>query len=181
MVVAFDNNVLCLLLHPEADVPADPKTGRPIERVKARMDFLVETLRNSEARILLATPVLSEFLTFASPEYLVTIRQSGHFEIAPFDERAAIEAAVALKRAVKSPQGKKLGLAGSWQKIKIDRQIVAIAKVEGAEAIYTSDPDVAALAIDSGLQAIHPSELPLPPSDTPLLDSVLPDDEAPEA
>jgi predicted nucleic acid-binding protein len=171
MVVVFDNNVLCLLLHPEADVPDNPETGRPVDRAQDRMSHLVEQLREQGARILIPTPVLSEFLTFASAEYLTVIHESTHFEIAAFDQRAAIEASAALRHAIKCGQGKKLGLVGNWQKIKIDRQVVAIAKVNGAETIYTTDRDIQALAKDSGLQTIHVADLQLPPSTTPLLDT----------
>lgn len=171
MVVAFDNNVLCLLLHPEAEVPYDPATGKRVDRAQDRMSFLVEQLREQGARILIPTPVLSEFLTFASAEYLTVIHESAHFEIAPFDQRAAIEASAALRRAMKSGQGKKLGLEGNWQKIKIDRQVVAIAKVNAADTIYTTDGHLKTLARDSGLQSFHVADLQVPPSATPLLDA----------
>ena len=171
MIVVFDNNVLCLLLHPDAEVPDDPETGQPITQPRDRIDFLVETLRKQSARIGLPTPVLAEFLTFASSDYLADINKSQHFEVMPFDQRAAVEAAATLKRSLASGQGKRLGLMGAWQKIKIDRQIVAIAKVAGAEVIYTTDKEVAALAHDSGITAVHVAALPLPPSNTPLLDT----------
>jgi predicted nucleic acid-binding protein len=170
MVVAFDNNMLCLLLHPEAAVPNDPATGKPVDRAHDRMSVLVEQLREADARIVIPSPVLSEFLTFASSEYLSEINSSRHFEIAAFDQRAAIEAAVTLKKAIRGGLGKRLGLEGNWQKIKIDRQIVAIAKIQGAEAIYTTDRDIKGLAADSGIRVIHVAELPLPQSKTPLLD-----------
>jgi predicted nucleic acid-binding protein len=172
VLVTFDNSVLCLLLHPDADIPNDPATGKPIERAQDRMSFLVEQLRESGARIQIPAPVLSEFLTFASPDYLTIIHSSAFFEIAPFDERAAIEAAIVLKKALKAGLGKKMGRESNWQKIKVDRQIVAIAKVSGAETIYTTDPDVMALAGDSGIRTVHAAALPLPPSTTPLLDGL---------
>jgi predicted nucleic acid-binding protein len=172
VVVAFDNSVVCLLLHPDADIPNDPATGKLIERGQDRMAYLVEQLREASARILIPAPVLSEFMTFASPDYLTVIHASAYFEIAPFDERAALEAAIVLKKALKAGLGKKLGLEGNWQKIKVDRQIVAIAKVGGAQTIYTTDPHVIALAADSGIHAVHAADLPLPPSTTPLLDGV---------
>ena len=76
MVVAFDNTVLSLLLHPEADAPFDPATGAQIARAQDRMAYLVEQLREEGSRILIPTPVLAEFLTFASPDYLAVINQS---------------------------------------------------------------------------------------------------------
>ncbi len=171
MIVALDTSALCLLLHPDADVPIDPGTGRPIDRAAERMCHLVDHLALQGARILIPTPVLSEFLTFASTEYLDEITRSRHFLVAAFDQRAAVEAAIALQRAIASGAGKRGGLSSTWQKIKVDRQIVAIAKVYEADTIYTTDSDVLSLAQESGLRAIYVGDLPLPPSKTPLLDT----------
>lgn len=162
-MVLFDNNVLCLLLHPEADVPNDPKTGQPVDRAQDRVNFLRDQLQDAGLRIVIPAPVLSEFLTFADPEYLLTITQSVRFEIAPFDQRAAIESAVALRRALKSGKGKKLGLDSAWQKIKVDRQIIAIGKIYKVTMVYSTDSDVLTLAKESGLEAMHVADLPLPP------------------
>ena len=107
MVVAFDNSVLCLLLHPGVDVPNDPATGNPVSRAQDRIAYLVEQLRESRSRILIPTPVLAEFLTFASADYLDEINSSAHFEVAPFDQRAAIEAGSAMRRARFGQGGKK--------------------------------------------------------------------------
>jgi predicted nucleic acid-binding protein len=171
VIVAFDNNVLCLLLHPDAQVPNDPETSQPVTGPRERIEYLVETLRKASARILLPTPVIAEFLTFASSDYLDEINRSQHFEIAPFDQRAAIEAAETLKKAIADGLGKKAGTDGAWQKIKVDRQVVAIARVAGATSIYTTDAAVAILARQSGITPVHVAALPLPPSRTPLLDS----------
>ena len=168
-MVLFDNSVLCLLLHPEAEVPNDPATGAPVERAHDRMSYLVEQLREAGTRILIPAPVLSEFLTFADAEYLTEITQNMWFEIASFDQRAAVEAAVTIRRAIASGHGKKLGLSDTWQKIKVDRQVVAIAKVNEAESIYTTDSAILTLARDSGLRAIHVADLPLPPAPEPEL------------
>jgi hypothetical protein len=162
-MVLFDNNVLCLLLHPDADVPNDPDTGEPIERAQERIDFLRERLEEDGQRILITAPVLSEFLTFADAEYLLQINQSMWFEVGPFDQRAAIEAAIALRRALKVGKGKKLGLQSPWQKIKVDRQIVAIGKVYEVTHVYSTDADVLTLAVESGLKATHAAKLPLRP------------------
>lgn len=162
-MVLFDTNVLCLLLHPDADIPNDPASGTPIEQPKERINYLRDRLQDAGIRIVIPAPVLSEFLTIAAPDYMLQITQSMWFEVAPFDQRAAVESALALKRALKSPKGKKLGSTSSWQKIKVDRQIVAIAKVYGVTTVYSTDPDVLNLARESGIEAIHAADLPLPP------------------
>lgn len=171
MVAAFDTNILCLLLHPDADVPSDPSTNRPVLRAHDRMSHLVEQFRESGSRILLPTPVLAEFMTFADPKYLTIIDNSANFEVAPFDQRAAIEAALAMKTAKAGP-GKKLGRDATWQKIKVDWQIVAIAKVRGAETLYTTDSDLDTIAAEFKIKTAHVAQLDLPPSDAPLFDGL---------
>lgn len=146
MRVVFDNSVLCLLLHPEADVPTDPATGAPVTRPQDRIAHLVEQLREQKARILIPAPVLAEFLTVADPAYLDEINASQHFEVVPFDQRAAVEAAVSLRADIAEGRGKTAGSTSNWQKVKIDRQVVAIAKVREARAIYTTDRDIRNLA-----------------------------------
>jgi predicted nucleic acid-binding protein len=172
MVVAFDNSVLCLLLHPGVDVPNDPATGNPVSRAQDRIAYLVEQLRESRSRILIPTPVLAEFLTFASADYLEEINSSAHFQIAPFDQRAAIEAGSTMRRARLGPGGKKLGLDASWQKVKIDWQVASIAKVGGAAIIYTTDSDLGTIAEAFALTTAHVAELELPPPRTPLLETL---------
>lgn len=172
MVVAFDNSVLCLLLHPGVDVPNNPATGNPVSRAQDRIAYLVEQLRESRSRILIPTPVLAEFLTFASADYLEEINSSAHFQIAPFDQRAAIEAGSTMRRARLGPGGKKLGLDASWQKVKIDWQIASIAKVGGAAIIYTTDSDLGTIAEAFALTTAHVAELELPPPRTPLLETL---------
>ena len=171
MVAAFDNNVLCLLLHPDADVPDDPRTQKPVFRAQDRMSYLVEQFRETGSRILLPTPVLAEFLTFAASDYLAVINASAHFEVAPFDQRAAIEVARAIRKAKAGP-GKKLGLDAGWQKIKVDWQIAAIAKVAGADTLYTTDSDLGPIAAEFNIKTIHVADLDLPPSDAPLFEEL---------
>ena len=57
-----------------------------------------------------------------------------------------------------------------WQKVKIDRQIVAISKVHQVKTIYSDDSDVRKIAEDVGIKTVSTWELSLPKSKTPLLD-----------
>ena len=54
---------------------------------------------------------------------------------------------------------------GAWQKIKVDWQIVAIAKVENVSTIYSDDPDVKSFAETANLNCVSLPELPLPPEE----------------
>lgn len=78
MIVAFDADILCLLLlYPSIAPPIDPGTGRPVERARARLQHLVAELEANRARIVLPAPALAEFLVVAGdsgPDY---IRRSG--------------------------------------------------------------------------------------------------------
>lgn len=49
-----------------------------------------------------------------------------------------------------------------YQKVKIDRQIIAILKVAGVESVYTDDEGFAKRARLCGMTPISTAELPLP-------------------
>jgi predicted nucleic acid-binding protein len=170
--VVFDANFLTLLLHPTARAPQDPTTGKAVEHASRRIEMLVDQLSKDGVRIVIPTPVLSEFLVIAgdsASEYVRVLDKSARFEIAAFDQRAAIENAAALLNAIKQGD-KRSGLdKAPWQKIKIDRQIVAIAKVRGATVLYSTDHDIATLARESDLQVRHIADLPMPDEGLPLL------------
>ena len=52
----------------------------------------------------------------------------------------------------------------AWQHVKFDRQILAIALVEGCELMLCSDVNLTYAARDMDLRSMDVSELPLPPS-----------------
>jgi hypothetical protein len=164
-MVVFDTATLVLLLDPDASPPIDPDTGRPVDRHRARLDHLVAQFEQHREKVIVPTPTLSEALVWAGaagPAYLETLNRSACFKIVPFDIRAAVELA-AMTREALDVGDKKGGHAGSWAKVKFDRQIVAIARVEGAEAIYSDDDDMRKLGPRTGLKVIGMNELPLPP------------------
>jgi hypothetical protein len=90
------------------------------------------------------------------------ITRSSRFRIAPFGARAAVEAATAHRDAIIGGD-KKEGTKADWSKVKFDRQIVAIAKVEGANIIYSDDGDVARYSTRDGLKVFNFEMLPEPP------------------
>ena len=51
--------------------------------------------------------------------------------------------------------------------MKFDRQIVAIARVEGAERIYANDDDIKRLGASDGIEVTTLDDLELPPASTP--------------
>lgn len=163
-MVVFDTTTVLLLIDPEAQPPIDPVTGKRLEHCKGRIEHLLKQLSDSKTRILIPTPVLSEFLVKAGPnkhEYLNEFLGSYSFVVGPFDERAAIELAMLEDNDLKS--GKKLDNKTTKAKIKFDRQILSIAKVQGASVIYTDDNNMAKLAKSNGMDVVLTWDIPLPP------------------
>ena len=163
-MVAIDNTFLSLMLHPRAKPPKDPATGKAVERIGDRIEKLQEDLDSESERIILPTPVLSEFLILAGregPGYLEKLSGMKNILIKPFDQVAAIElAAVEVEDRLK--EGKRAGSTSPWAKLRFDRQIVAIAKTNGATRIYSDDEDVMKFARRLGIEVIRTWELPLP-------------------
>ena len=163
-MVVFDATTLLVLLAPDVSVPLD-SNGVAITYPKERVDGLISDLAKSKTKIIIPTPALSEALvragSVAAAQYLARIRKSAHFIVEPFDEKAAIEVALMNKHAIDSGD-KKAGSLESWTKVKFDRQIVAIAKVNNVGTIYTDDVGLKAFAKASGLRAIGLGELTIP-------------------
>ena len=160
-MVVFDNSIFCLLLHPNAR----PRPG--VDRAKERVDHLFDVLVANGETAIIPAPVLSEFLVFAgsdAPEYLLRIRERSALRIEPFDERAAIELADIEITARKRGNKRGSAVGSDWQKVKFDRQIVAIAKVHQASVIYSDDPYIAAHAADCSIPVLALPDLPLPPA-----------------
>ena len=163
-MVAIDNTFLALMLNPMARAPQDPSTKRPVDRVGDRSEKLLEDLDSDSERIILPTPVLSEFLIFVGPDgqaYLERLSGMKNILIKHFDAVAAIELA-ALEIEDRQKIGKRGGSASPWAKLRFDRQIVAISKTSGATRIYSDDEDVMKFAARIGIQVVPTWELPLP-------------------
>ena len=168
MIVAFDTGMLSLALHQKGKFPNDPDTGQPVEKPRERIEHLVEELTKARATIVIPAPSLAEFLVVvgkAATAYIQTINRSARFDIRPFDEMAAIEAAQMFMQFQASGD-KKGGGEGDWQKVKVDQQIVAVAKVNRAQCIYTSDKGIVNIAAAYGLACTPVWRLPPPPTDS---------------
>jgi len=131
------------------------------------MEYLVATLTRQKEKIIVPTPALSELLVRAGeagPEYLQILNGTAAFKATDFDQRAAVGVAAATREALEAGD-KRGGSDSTWAKVKFDRQIVAIARVEGASVIYSDDEDIAKFSRDLGLTVIPVRDLPLPPED----------------
>lgn len=164
-MVVIDATMLLLLLRPDTLVPSAPN-GLPVDQPKERIEFLVQQLDKAKTKVIVPTPALSEALVragaAATQQIVEHLQRFAVFSIEPFDTRAAIEVAAMSREAAAS--GRKRGnSSATWAKVKYDRQIVAIAKVNGATTIYSDDGDIAALAKRARITVVGIADLPLPP------------------
>jgi predicted nucleic acid-binding protein len=162
-VVAFDNTMLSILLNPDGNVPEDKITKLPVTMARERAELRVQLLQKQRQKIVLPTPACAELLTAIGPDaqqYVNTVSRSRVFEIVSFDARCAAELAL-LNRDTFAAHDKKNSVE-PYQKVKFDRQIVAICKVAGATEIYTDDDGLAKRARLCGITPIGIADLPLP-------------------
>jgi predicted nucleic acid-binding protein len=114
-------------------------------------------LAKKRERILIPTPVLGEVLVHsgnARAQHVQILKKAARFRIAPFDEVAAIQAAEALEKDLKDGFTIKSGAKSERAVIKVDRQIVQIAKIEQVRFIYSNDEGVAKLGERAGISVI---------------------------
>lgn len=166
-MAVFDATALLHFLEPGAPAAIDPTTNAPVTDAKARIDHLIHTLEQQRDTIIIPTPALSEVLVHADaagPGYLAILNRHACFRIAPFDQRAAVELA-AMTREALGAGDVRAGTQATKAKLKFDRQIIAIARVEGHTTVYSDDEDIAKLATPLELSVIPMYQLPLPPED----------------
>ena len=176
MIVAVDSSTLILLINPGANPPDDPETRLPVERARERVEHFRASLGPKDT-ILVAAPVMAEVLVRAEEaagEILSKVAGEANLRVAPFDLRAAAETALMTREAI--AKGHKGGGSGEpWQKVKIDRQIVATARVGRADLIYADDRGLIKFARALGMEAKSTWDLDLPPEPPGDLFSSIPD------
>lgn len=163
MILAVDSSALALMINPAANPPVDPATKAPVTKARQRVETFVASLGASDT-LIVPTPTLAEILVQAEddgPAFLEQVNSYSRVRVKPFDQRAAVELA-ATTREAKAKGDKKSGSTAPWQKVKLDRQIVAIAVVARASHLYTDDGNMAAFGRAVGLNIISTWDLPLP-------------------
>ncbi|MGZ9568758.1 hypothetical protein ACVTTK_05265 [Alcaligenes nematophilus] len=154
MIVALDAN--CLVAWSSRNNPDNV----------ARLDELLKTVSDARGKIIIPVPCLAEYLVHlgdATEAWFAALERKSSVVLAPFDKRAAYECALIDRNAI-SNGSKRAGRLDAWQKIKIDRQVIAIAKNHSAKEIISEDKEVRAEAISIGLRARALDELTLPDS-----------------
>jgi len=155
-MVAFDTTFLTLMFVPHAK--------HPIPDASARVEFLLSDLNGRGDQVLIPTPALSEILIKsgkATNAIIQKLTKNPRFLIASFDLRAALELAV-MSDAAMSRADKRDGSVATWAKIKFDRQIVAIAKVERVSCIYSEDTDVRSIGKREGMSVLGVADITIP-------------------
>jgi hypothetical protein len=141
------------------------------------MDELVKELSRKGEKILIPDPALSEFLVTAVfagasiQDYLKIVQDAQHFVTKPFGVRAAVEIAERLAAAIKAGDKREGQKSEPWEKLKIDRQIIAISIVEGATAIYSTDKHIHTQGALWGIDVMSPADLPVPIVQAELFDN----------
>lgn len=163
--MVIDANMLLLLLQPNVRVPND-SAGRPIQHAKERVESRIVDLEKARIKVLIPTPALAEVLVRAgegvSEKIVEAINKHSVFRIEPFDARAAIEVAAMSRTALGGGRKRKPSAPETWAKLKYDWQIVAIAKVNQATAIYSNDDNIRKIAAAADIEVVGLADLPLP-------------------
>lgn len=163
MILAVDSSALILLVNPTANPPEDPETKKPVTHARERVELFLAGLRLGDT-LIIPTPVLAEVLVGAEnggPGLLEAISGMARVKVRPFGERAAVETAMMTREAVAT--GDKRGGSNSpWQKVKVDRQVVAVARAEGATRIYADDHNLVEFARRLGMDVFSTWDLPVP-------------------
>jgi predicted nucleic acid-binding protein len=158
-MIIFDANVLISL-----------STGDENDETFERLSGLIQDLVAAKTVIGVPAPAWAEFLCgtgLGTSGVIQVLKKRSAIRILPFDEVAATELA-AIDQSTRAKGGKKGASKSHWQKIKVDRQILAIARVLGVTAIYTEDVDLIAEAGRLGVTVCRVGDIPLKPKQTKL-------------
>lgn len=163
MVILDTNFYVLLLLNDPSKAPTDPATGEKLDKFQDRVQHLIKTLESNNETIVIPTPVYAEIMVMVGKHNLHTIMEkldkNKNFQIATFDKKSAIECAH-IETHTKS---KREVATDSKAKVKFDRQIIAIAKSNKVNKIYSDDKGLSMTAVKNGISVIKSHELPLPP------------------
>lgn len=163
-MVVIDSNILSYLVVPNAQAPIDSETGKPVTHVEERIRYLIERLEIDKKKIVIPTPVLAELLVVnrhKATEILDIINERGIFRSVSFNQRAAIELALVIEDE-KFTRNLRIGANETKAKIRFDRQIIAIAKAENINTIYSDDDGIKSLGVRLGLTVYGIKDLKLP-------------------
>lgn len=136
---------------------------------KLRLDLLFEKVKqHAGGRIVVPAPVFAEFLIKtdeATKGWFTGLERKRSVVVAPLDKRAAFECAL-IDKSVIATYGNKKGQQTEepWQKIKVDRQVLAIAKANNSDLLVSNDKNMHKSAELIGVNVMYLQDLELPES-----------------
>lgn len=165
MKVLFDTDYLMYLLTDPSRYASlkDPNLPDDVANLQRKIECLLERLKEEKAKVIIPTPVLAELCAqFGDKltEVLGILESQRRFDIADYDKLAAVETGLSMRAG---GSRKKSLTRSQWHKVKFDRQIVAIAKVNGVDTVYSNDSQVCRWSREAGLKAVSVIELDNPP------------------
>lgn len=131
---------------------------------QVRMDGLVALMRSKREPIGIPAQVWAEFLDAASEDEMLesqSLMKTNAFRFLPYDMRAAVET-VDVSRAGRAARKAMKGKVRERQAVKVDWQIIAIAKVHSARLLLTNDSDMQTEAMRSGIACCSIADLEIP-------------------
>lgn len=131
---------------------------------RARLEHLLESAAAAKGRIVIPTPVIAEFLVRTNEvtaAWLTALERKAAIRVASFDRRAAVECAL-LDAAALNKGDKRGGRKDPWQRIKVDRQIVGIARACQADVLITDDAGMSVTARAANITVSGLEDLPIP-------------------
>lgn len=155
--ICVDANFLVALL--------DSRGAKFGKDVPERIAFFLAAIDAAKAKVIVPTPAIAEYLVGADQaglESLNKFRSKTFVEIAAFDLASAHECAL-IDRSALGGKDKKDGSGDAWQKIKVDRQILAIARAKGCTLMVTQDKTLAENCKRVFMEVLTLNALPLPP------------------
>lgn len=155
-VIVVDSNFIISYIT-KKDLSADDRV---------RIDHFIGEIDKSKARVIFPMIAISEFLVRADRAgrtFLEELEKKACIFVADFDRGAAHELA-RMEREALDAGDKRAGSEEPYQKIKVDRQIIAIGIAHGAKMVVSRDDGVRAQATRLGLVAKRIQDLELPES-----------------
>lgn len=152
MKALVDNTLLTLLLNPAANPRPNPANNKPTPHCRERIESLIDDLSEKKGTLYIPTPALAEALCVSDTieGYFSAVQQHSCIELAAFDGRAAYELGRIIRTA-RSNGDKKSGQNSSWQHVKMDRMIVAIAVANSVDLFLSDDDDQIKFAKSVGI------------------------------
>lgn len=139
--------------------------GTPIE---FSVEILEHFVSQSDHDIMIPTPALAEILTASTSDQKEKVEEyiarNDQFIIAPYDQRIArMHARIEREEIARRGNSRKM-VEGSkpWQRVKLDRQILAVAAFHECSGIVTTDKQMKKDANRYNLEVLEIEDLDIP-------------------